>query len=85
MRDIQLNQVYPWQAAYNAAILETNESAMPLRVYEALAAIEQRRLSPIEEDSAEDRALRAAAMALQTLRAERTGEFEGRNSSSDKD
>jgi hypothetical protein len=81
--DTQLNEIYPWQAAYNAAILETDESAVPLRVYEALAAIEQRQLSRIEEDSEEDRALRAATLALQTLRAERTGEFEGRNSTSD--
>ena len=82
-RDIRLKQVYPWQAAYNAAILETDQAAMPLRVYEALAAIEQRRLSPIEEDSAEDRALRAAEEGLETLRAERGNGFEGRKSTSD--
>ena len=79
MSEIRLNEAYTWQAAYNAAILETDNAAMPLRVYEALAAIEQRCLSPIEEDSEEDRALRAAEVGLQTLRAERTG-FEALNS-----
>ena len=81
--DTRLKDTYSWQASYNAAVLETDEAGMPLRVYEALAAIEQRQLSPIEEDSEEDRALRAATLALQTLRAERTGAFEGRNSTTD--
>jgi hypothetical protein len=81
MSDTQLNEIYSWQAAYNAAILETDQAAMPLRVYET--AIEQRQLSPIEDDSEEDRALRAATLALQTLRVERVNGFEGRNSTSD--
>jgi hypothetical protein len=81
--DTQLKAIYSWEAAYNAAVLETDEAAMPLRVYDALAAIEQRQLSPIEEDSEENRALRAATLALQTLRVERVNGFEGRNSTSD--
>jgi hypothetical protein len=81
--DTQLKDIYSWQAAYNAAVLETDEAAMALRIYEASAAIEQRRLSPIEEDSEEDRALRAATLALQTLTVERANGFEGRNSTSD--
>jgi hypothetical protein len=31
--------------AYLSAVLETDDAAMPTRIYEALAAIEQRRLS----------------------------------------
>jgi hypothetical protein len=63
---------YPWQAAYQAAILETDDAAMSLRIYEALAAIEQRRLSELEPDSEEDRALEAAQRGLLALKAERT-------------
>ena len=45
---------------------------MAIRIYEALAAIEQRRLSPVESDSEEDRALAAADEGLRSLIAERT-------------
>jgi hypothetical protein len=62
---------YPWQAAYQAAILETEDAALSLRIYEALAAIEQRRLSDLEPDSEEDRALEAAERGLWALKAER--------------
>ena len=40
-------EIYSWQA-YLAAVLETDNDLMPLRIYEALAAIEQRLLSPME-------------------------------------
>jgi hypothetical protein len=63
---------YPWQAAYRAAILETDDAALSLRIYEALAAIEQRRLGELEPDSEEDRALEAAERGLLALKAERT-------------
>ena len=63
---------YPWQAAYQAAILETDDAALSLRIYEALAAIEQRRLSELETDSEEGRALEAAERGLWALKAERT-------------
>ena len=40
-------QTYSWQQAYLAAVLETDNDLMPFRIYEALAAIEQRLLSPM--------------------------------------
>ena len=57
---------YPWQAAYMPAILETNPTAAQLKIYEALSACEQRRLSPIDEE--EKRALAAAEAVLRTKR-----------------
>jgi hypothetical protein len=33
-----MDEKYTWQAAYKAAILETDNTVMPLRIYEALAA-----------------------------------------------
>ena len=44
---------------------------MPLRIYEALAAIEQRRLSDLEPGSDEERALKDAQRGLLALKAER--------------
>jgi hypothetical protein len=66
-----MNETYSWQAAYKAAILETDNAAIPLRIYEALAAIEQRRLSDLEPGSEEDRALEDAERGLLALKAER--------------
>jgi hypothetical protein len=65
-----MDEKYSWQAAYKAAILETDNDAMSLRIYEALAAIEQRRLSPIAEGGEEDRALEDAEQGLLALKAE---------------
>jgi hypothetical protein len=62
---------YLWQTVYLAAVLETDNAAMPTRIYEALAAIEQRLLSPIEEDGAEYRTLEDAQIGLLALKAER--------------
>ena len=45
---------------------------MPTRIYEALSAIEQRRLSPIEAGGIEDRAMVDTQRGLLTLKAERT-------------
>jgi hypothetical protein len=45
---MNLPATYLWQTGYLAAVLETDDAAMPTRIYEAIAAIEQRRLSPIE-------------------------------------
>jgi len=36
---------YAWQHAYMAAVCETDNGLMMIRIYEALAAIEQRRKS----------------------------------------
>ena len=60
---------YLWHPAYVAAILETDESCIAARVYEALAAIEQRHLVPLDED--EERALRNARLGLAVLKGER--------------
>jgi hypothetical protein len=65
---------YLWQAAYLSAVLETDNSLVPSRIYEALAAIEQRLLSPIETDSIEFRAIEDAQTGLLTLKAERAAE-----------
>jgi hypothetical protein len=40
-------ETYPWQTPYVSAILETDEDQMRGLLYEAIAAIEQRRLSPV--------------------------------------
>ena len=66
-----MKEKYTWQAAYRAAILETDNAAIPLRIYEALAAIEQRRLSDLEPGGKEDRALEDAERGLLALKAER--------------
>jgi len=60
-------------SAYMSAVLETDNAQMPTRIYEALAAIEQRLLSPIEKDGTEYRAIEDAQRGLLTLKAERTG------------
>jgi hypothetical protein len=38
---------YPWQTAYMFAILETDESKVRSRLYEAIDAVERRRLQAI--------------------------------------
>jgi hypothetical protein len=70
-----MSERYLWQTAYRAAILEADNAAIPLRIYEALAAIEQRRLSDLEPGSEEDRALEEAERGLLALKAERTDPF----------
>jgi hypothetical protein len=55
-------------SAYMSAVLETDNAQMPTRIYEALAAIEQRLLSPIEKDGTEYRAIEDAQRGLLTLR-----------------
>jgi hypothetical protein len=61
--------IYSWQQAYLAAVLETDNDLMSLRIYEALAAIEQRLLSPVEVT--EQRVIDDAQTGLLTLKAER--------------
>jgi hypothetical protein len=65
--------VYSWHPAYLSAVLETANERMPGRIYEALAAIEQRRLNPIETGGIEYREMENAERGLLTLRAERVG------------
>ena len=70
---------YLWQAAYMAAVYETDDSLMDGRILEARAALEQRLLSPIEGE--EYRAIVNAETALEVLRAERIHKFVGLGSS----
>jgi hypothetical protein len=63
---------YSWQSAYLSAVLETENALMRARIYEALAAIEQRRPSLIATDGIEERAIEDAQRGLLTLKVERT-------------
>jgi hypothetical protein len=67
------NLDFPWRRAYVAAVREPYGSLMRIRIHEALAAMQQRRLNPIDIDGEEDRALRDAETALETLKAELLG------------
>jgi hypothetical protein len=67
-------EIYPWQAVFALAILETDDAQACSRIYEAIAAVEQRRLSPI--DSKEDLALTDAEAGLQILITERIAKTE---------
>ena len=42
-----MRDLYLWQVPYVNALVETDASVKELRIYEAIAAIEQRLLSPI--------------------------------------
>lgn len=64
---------YPWQMTYVFAILETEENKMRSRLYDAIAAIERRRLSPVNGD--EELALSDAEAGLQILISEVTGKY----------
>jgi len=48
---------------------------MTERIYEAISALEQRRLSPVERSSDEDRALKNAEAGIKALITERTDRF----------
>jgi hypothetical protein len=64
---------YPWQESYITAVFEPDNSLMLNRIYEALAAIEQRRLTPVP--NADERcALVKAEDGLRALITERTYE-----------
>jgi hypothetical protein len=66
---------YLWQAAYMAAVYETDDSLMDGRILEARAALEQRLLSPVEGE--EYRAVENAEKALEVLRAELIHKLDG--------
>jgi hypothetical protein len=74
-----MDGIYPWQAAYLAAVCETDDSLMDGRILEARAALERQLLSPIEGE--EYRAIENAEKALEVLRTERTLKFDGSGSS----
>jgi hypothetical protein len=58
---------YSWQEPYTAAIWETDDLLINGRIDKALCAVKQRRLSPVETNSDEDRALSEADTGIQTL------------------
>jgi hypothetical protein len=62
---------YLWHATYRAAVCETDDEQMPGRILEALAAIEQRLLTPSEIDAEELKAINYAQDGLEGLKAER--------------
>ena len=68
-------ETYGWQAVYVRSILETDDLLITGRIYEALSAIEQRRLSPVERNSDEDCALNEAEVGIKALITERTDRF----------
>ena len=74
-----MDGIYSWQAAYLAAVCETDDSLMDGSILEARSALEQRLLSPIEGE--EYRAVRNAEKALEVLRSERIRKFDGSRSS----
>ena len=82
---INIPATYLWQTVSFAAALETDNAAMPTRIYEALAAIEQRRLNPIEAGGIEERELENAQRALLTLKALPFDLYERRMENSPKD
>jgi hypothetical protein len=62
--------IYPWEKSYMQALCETDENLMIIRIYEALATIEQRRLRRVETDE-ENRALNDTEEGLRKLITER--------------
>jgi hypothetical protein len=63
--------LFLWQEAYIRAVCETDDSLMMSRIYEARAAIEQRRLTPVTNED-ELVALVTAEADLQSMITERT-------------
>ena len=63
--------MYLWQLDYIAALLETDDSMLPRRLYAAIAAIEQRLLSPVEPGSVEDHAIKQAQKVIAVIRADK--------------
>lgn len=68
-------EIYGWQSVYAQAILEPDDLLLTGRIYEAISAIEQRRLSPVERNSDEDCALNDAEAGIKTLITERMDRF----------
>jgi hypothetical protein len=68
-------EIYGWQSVCVRAILETDDLLVAGRIYEAISAIEQRRLSPVESNSDEDCALNDAEMGIKALITEQTDRF----------
>jgi hypothetical protein len=60
--------MYSSQLDYIAALLETEEAKVQRRLLEAVAAIEQRSLSPVQPNSDEDKALKQAQKVIAVMR-----------------
>ena len=60
--------LYLWQDDYIAALAETDPEKQRQRIYQAIVAIEQRRLSPLEPGSEEHTAIERAEKALAILK-----------------
>jgi hypothetical protein len=59
---------YSWYGAYWAAICEKDSERLPGRILEAVTAIEQRCLHPVEAGGEEDWAIKIAQKGLEGLR-----------------
>ncbi len=64
---------YWWEIPYILAILQTDEPSMHNALFEAIAALEQRRLTPM--NASEEIALAGAEEGLQLLIEERTSKY----------
>ena len=62
--------MYLWQDPYLSALIETDNSKLYGRILEARSALEQRFLSPIDDE--ELRAMGVAAVALEALQRKRS-------------
>lgn len=63
--------MYAWQQPYFEAVLEIDDTRMSHHLFEALASIEQRLLSPINEETNEFKAIHTW-LEVQRLLRERT-------------
>ena len=73
-----MSETYGWQNAYSAAILETDNAVVPIRILAALSAIDRRLQLPIQPNCEEMRQIERAQMGLQALMSERIDQFEAR-------
>jgi hypothetical protein len=64
---------YWWEIPYVLAILQTDEPSMHTALFEAVAALEQRRLSPV--NATEEIALAGAEAGLQMLIGETAAKY----------
>jgi hypothetical protein len=68
---VMAQSIFAWQQPYLDAVQETNDSKLPHHLLEAIAAVEQRLLSPIDKDSLEYKAIESTRRGIEILRAER--------------
>jgi hypothetical protein len=68
-----MQKQFAWREAYVHAVLETNPELKFVKIYDAIAAIEQRRLSPVETEECWE--LEKAEEGVRALISERTLKF----------